>query len=66
MCNLKFRGLEEGTEGVADLICFVRKWLAKVLQLEDNGFPAITKAFRLGLKKPDRLLPRDIIGTFTD
>lgn len=64
--NLKFRGVEEGMESSTDLICYIGNWLAKVLQLEENIFPVITKAFRLSSKKADRKLPRDIIVIFAD
>lgn len=64
--NFKFRGMEEGMEGSSNLICSMDNWLAKALQFENNVFPAITKAFRLDSKKPERQFPRDIIVTFAD
>lgn len=50
---------------MSDLICFMREWLAKVCQLEENVFPIITKAYRLdSSNKLDRKIPRYIIVSF--
>lgn len=64
--NLKFRGLEENCEGSSDLISFMCNWLAIELNLEPKIFPSITKAYRMGVKKPGRTLSRDINVSFAD
>lgn len=65
--NLKFRAIEENTEGNTDLIVYVFHCLATTLDLQGETYPVITQAYRMGkAKDTTKSLPRDIVATFAD
>lgn len=65
--NLKFRAIEENAEGNNDLIIYMSTWLATTLNLQEEAYPTITQAYRLGpAKSPMKTFPWDVVVTFAD